>query len=364
MVVFFDEFGLLAYDHDGNELWRLPLGPFDNLYGMGASPILAGDVVVLACDQSSNSFVLGVDKHDGRVVWRTERPSAISGHCTPVLYHDTTGRDHVLLPGSFLLDAYDARTGERLWWVRGLPSEMKSVPFLDGDTLWTHGFASPMNNRGNQVFLPAFDEALETLDADGDARISSSEIPETDVQRLFVFFDLDGNGTLDGDEWSKTRAALEATNSAMAIRVGGRGDVTDSHVLWTSYRDIPQLPSPLVYEGHYYMLGDQGGLLTLLDPATGERLDKGRLENALDAYYASPVAADGKVYIVSETGILTVLDATRPLESLYRSEFGENCYATPALEGGRVYLRTMGHLYAFRIGRNAVTIREPLTKLG
>src|SRR5262245_51945587 len=72
VVVFFDEFGLLAYDHDGKERWRLPLGPFDNVYGLGASPILVGDVVVLACDQSTHSFVVGVSKRDGKELWRAE----------------------------------------------------------------------------------------------------------------------------------------------------------------------------------------------------------------------------------------------------------------------------------------------------
>ena len=347
VVVFFDEFGLLAYDHDGEERWRLPLGPFDNVYGMGASPILVGDVVVQACDQATDSFVLGVSKADGRVLWRQARPDATSGHCTPVVHATPAGRREVVLPGSLLLDAYDAETGERVWWVRGLPSEMKSVPVLLGDTLWTHGFASPLNNKGQQVFLPAFERALEEHDANDDGRIDAEEIPHPEVQRLFVFFDPDGDGSLDGAEWKSLRANLEAVNSAMAIRLGGRGDLTETNVLWRAYRDIPQLPSPLVYASTYYMLGDQGGLLTLLDPDTGERIEKGRLANGIDAYYASPVAADGKVYLLSEAGLLNVLDVERRFEPLHTADFGERCYATPALEGGRIWLRTEGHLYCF-----------------
>ncbi|MFT5050747.1 MAG: outer membrane protein assembly factor BamB [Chlamydiales bacterium] len=347
VVVFFDEYGLLAYDHDGNERWRMPLGPFDNIYAMGASPILVDDVVVLACDQSTDSFVIGVSKYDGETVWREPRPSATSGHCTPVVYRTPQGKDQVILPGSYLLDAYDPLTGERLWWVRGLPSEMKSVPVLAGDTLWTHGFASPVNNKGQQVFLPPFDEALAQMDADGDQLIVAGEIPDPQVARLFPFFDLNADGSLDASEWAGTRAALEAVNSAMAIRMGGVGDVTDTHVLWTSYRDISQLPSPLVYRGKYYMLADQGGLLTLLDPDTGERIEKGRLAHAIDAYYTSPVAADGKVYLVGESGILTVLDADGRFEPLCTVDFEEPCYATPALEDGQVWLRTEGHLFCF-----------------
>ena len=207
VVVFFDEYGLLAYDHEGGERWRLPLGPFDNVYGMAASPILVGDVVVLACDQSTGSFVVGVDKYSGDERWRTSRPRAVSGHCTPVVYRTAAGRDQVLLPGSYLLDAYDAQTGERVWWVRGLPGEMKSVPVLLGETLWTHGFASPLNNQGNQIEFPPFEQSLQTMDADGDGRIAAEEIPNKSVQSLFVFFDLDGDKLLDEAEWEGTRAS-------------------------------------------------------------------------------------------------------------------------------------------------------------
>ena len=85
VVVFFADFGLVAYDHAGRELWRAPLGPFDNVYGMGASPILAEGLVLIACDQSRGSFVAAFDAKTGRERWRTPRPEALSGHATPVV---------------------------------------------------------------------------------------------------------------------------------------------------------------------------------------------------------------------------------------------------------------------------------------
>jgi len=347
VVVFFDEYGLLAYDHDGEERWRLPLGPFDNVYGMAASPILVGDVVVLPCDQSTSSYVLGVHKYTGEELWKVARPQAVSGHCTPVVYRTPEGRDEVLLPGSYLLDAYDAKTGERLWWVRGLPGEMKSVPVLLGQTLWTHGFASPLNNKGNQIEFPPFAEAVKTMDADADGLIAAGEIPDERVQRLFVFFDLDGDKFLDQQEWEGTRASLAAVNSAMAIRVGGRGDRTRDAVLWSYYRSIPQLPSPLVYQDVYYLLGDQGGLITSLVAGTGETIERSRLEDAVDAYYAAPVAGGGHVYLLSEAGILSVLEAGGDLKPVHTVDFEDACYATPALEDGRIWLRSESRLYCF-----------------
>src|SRR5262245_37560544 len=160
VIVFFDEFGLLAYDHDGTERWRVALGPFDNAYGLGASPILVGDAVVLAVDQSTNSFVLALSKRDGKELWRAAGPRAVSGHCTPVVRRCADGHDELILPGSLLLDAYDMRTGERAWWVSGIPAEMKSVPVLLGDTLWLQGYNAPVNEHGSQIELPPFPEAL------------------------------------------------------------------------------------------------------------------------------------------------------------------------------------------------------------
>ena len=112
-------------------------------------------------------------------------------------------------------------------------------------------------------------------------------------------------------------------------------------------RPVPQLPSPLVYEDVLYMLNDSGGLLVTFRPATGEVIEKGRLEDAVDTYYASPVAGDGKVYLVSEHGTVVVLPSGGGLEPLSVTDLGENVYATPALAEGRVYLRTVDALYCF-----------------
>jgi outer membrane protein assembly factor BamB len=347
VVVFFDEFGLVAYEHDGRERWRLELGPFDNVYGLGASPILVGDVVVLACDQSTGSFVLGVGARDGKERWRTPRPNAVSGACTPVVWTAADGKAEVLLPGSYLLDAYDAASGARRWWVDGLPGEMKSVPVVVGERVYLHGYSSPLNELGNQVLLPAFAEALSTLDASGDGRIAADELTEERVRNYFPFFDLVPDGTLDAVEWEGLRVQLASLNSAQCIRLGGTGDMSATNVLWRQHRGAPQLPSPLVYGGVYWMLADQGGLLTQLDLDTGAPLGKERLEHGVDAYYAAPVAADGKVYLLSQSGALSVVAAEKGLTPLHAAQFGEPCYATPALEDGRIYLRTASRLYCF-----------------
>ena len=345
VVVFFDEYGMLAYDHDGKERWRMPLGPFFNIYGMGASPILIGDTVVLPCDDGKHSYVIGVDKHSGAVRYQVDRPNAVSGHCTPVVYQPPKGNTQFLLPGSFLLDAYDAVTGERVWWIRGLPSEMKSVPVLLGDTLWIHGFGSPQNNKGRQIELPEFADALKELDKDTDHLLSKAELTDERISRYYEFLDLDQNGTLNEDEWRLCRASFASVNSAMAVRVGGEGDMTDKSVLWQYYRSIPQLPSPLIYDDVYYLLADQGGMVVTISADKGELIEKARVGAAGDAYFTSPVCGDGKIYLLSEAGRLTVLAAGKELKPIHTAEFQEPCFATPALCDNRIWLRTHGHLY-------------------
>jgi len=100
VYVFFADFGLISYDMSGRERWRLPLGPFNNLYGMGASPVLVADLVVLPCDQNTDSFIVAVGQRDGRVRWRTPRPEAHSGHSTPILYTPAGGATQIIVPGS------------------------------------------------------------------------------------------------------------------------------------------------------------------------------------------------------------------------------------------------------------------------
>ena len=122
---------------------------------------------------------------------------------------------------------------------------------------------------------------------------------------------------------------------------------TAKSVLWRYYRSIPQLPSPLVTEGVYYLAADQGGLVTTISADKGELIEKGRVGEAGDAYFASPVAGDGKIYLLSEAGILSVLAAGKGLEPIHVADFGAPCYATPALVDGSVWVRTHEHVYRF-----------------
>jgi len=343
IYVFFAEYGVLAYDHQGRERWRVPLGPFNNIYGMGASPIVVDDLVVLVCDQSTGSFIVALSARDGRLRWKTARPEAHSGHSTPIIYQPRSGGTEILVPGSFLLTAYAAKTGEKAWWVRGLSFEMKSTPVVNGDTLFINGFGSPENQPGSQRAIPTYDEAVAAHDGNRDARLLHIELPR---EHSRAWIDLDSDGRVTREEWDYYRAAMASENGMLAIRLGGRGDVTSTNVLWKYHKSVPQLPSPLVYKDVLYMVND-GGIVTTLRPATGETIAQSRIKGVQDRFYASPLAGDDKVFLTSEKGKIAVLPTDGTLEPVAVNDLQDDIYATPAISGGRIYVRTRAMLYCF-----------------
>jgi outer membrane protein assembly factor BamB len=350
VYVFFPDYGLLAYDGSGKQRWTIPLGPFNNIYGMGASPIVVGDLVVLVCDQSLGSYIMAVDKHTGRLRWKMDRPEAKSGHSTPVLWRGPDKREQILVPGSFLLTAYDAATGRKVWWAGGLSFEMKSTPVIGGDTIYVNGYGAPVNDPGNKVTVPAADEVWKTADADGDGLLSKSEFPKFTSAFWFDVADLDANRTLTRDEWAYYRAALDSENGMLAIRLGGTGDMSDTAIRWKYQRSVPQLPSPLLYRGVLYMVNDNG-IVTSLDPETGRVVKQGRLTGALGPHFASPVAADGHIFFTTEAGAIVVVNPGGDITPYVVNELGEDTYATPAIADGRLYVRTTSALYAFGAAR-------------
>jgi outer membrane protein assembly factor BamB len=342
----------VPYDADGHERWRVPLGPFTNVYGMGASPIVEDGLVILACDQQQGSFLLALDASSGAVRWRTPRPEAKSGHSSPVLWTAPDGSRQVLMAGSFMLSAYDLETGDRRWWVGGLPFEMKATPVLDGDTLFVQGYASPLNEVGQQLVVDSWADTVEEHDRDGDGLISRDEFPHDRARGYILYVDLDGDAAMNQDDWRYYRAAMASLNGMLAMRLGGAGEMTAQSVLWRYDRTVPQLPSPLLYQGLLYMIND-GGIVTSFQPDTGEVVERQRLRGAVDDYNASPVAADGKIYFVGASGKVAVIDtdaddtAGGSVDRLTVNDLGSPSYATPAIGEGRIYIRTAEALWAF-----------------
>jgi outer membrane protein assembly factor BamB len=347
VYVFFADFGLLAYGPDGGELWRLPLGPFNNPFGHGSSPILVGDLMLMVCDQDTDSFMIAVEKATGRIRWNTPRPHAQRGYATPVLYRPPGGEPQVLVVGSYQLNAYDVATGKSIWWFGGLPWQIKPTPVLTDDAVYLVTRAGE-SDPGLQEVIPPFQEALAKLDGDNDGRLSKSEITdERAVARFDEYLDLDDNGFLEERDWAQFRLRRMGMNALWAYKLGGEGDVTESNFLWKNPKSLPNVPSPLFYRGVLYTL-KEGGILTSFDPKTGEIQKQARLTGALGAYYSSPVAADGKIYAVSEEGHVAVIRAGAQWELITVNPLDDGAKATPAIVDGKLYIRTYSALYCFQ----------------
>ena len=352
VYIFFQEFGLISYDRAGKERWKLPLGPFSMFYGFGASPILVDDKIVLPVDQDNPiSYLIAVDKNSGKVSWKVDRPGVISGYSTPIVYQPKQGAKQIIVPESFQLSAYSIADGKRFWWVRGLACEMKSIASHDAEYLYINGWGFPQNQQGQQIKTISFDEALPIYDKNGDRQIAKTEISGTEkidrmLSNAFEAFDMDRDEKLNARDWEVFRAMMASENGLLSIKMGGEGDQTATAVRWHYYKPVPQVPSTLLYKGVLYMINDSGILLTF-DPANGNIIKQGRLMGAIDKYFASPVAADDKVFVIGQGGQVSVLKAAGEWEVLKINEMDDEVYATPAIADGRIYIRTRSALYSF-----------------
>jgi len=352
VYAFFQEFGMVSYDAAGKERWRLPLGPFNMFYGFGASPILVDDKVILPVDQDNpSSYLIAVDKSTGTVRWKVDRPVVISGYSTPIVYQPKQGPKQIIVPESFQLSAYSVEDGKRVWWVRGLACEMKSIASHDDEYLYINGWGFPQNQPGKQVKTVSFEEGLARYDKNNDhliakSEISGSEIMDKMLSEAFEAFDLDRDQKLNDKDWEVFRAMMASENGLLAIKLGGQGDQTATAIRWRYQKPVPQVPSTLLYKGVLYMINDSGILISF-DPATGTVIKQGRLQGAIDKYFASPVAADDKVFLIGEGGAVSVLKAAGDWQILAVNELDDECFATPAIADGRIYIRTRSALYAF-----------------
>ncbi len=353
VYAFFQDFGLIAFDAKGKEKWRMPMAEFNMFYGFGASPILVDDKLILPVDQDLSAYLLAIDKNSGKVKWKVTRPEVISGYSTPTIYQPKTGPKQILVPESFQLSSYSVADGKRLWWVRGLACEMKSVASYDDEYLYINGWGFPLNQPGRQIATVPFEDGLKRYDKNSDGVIAREEISgDGPMDKVlapsygFDAFDLNRDGKLEAKDWGVFRAMMASENGLLSIKLGGSGDMTDKAIRWRYQKPVPQVPSTLLYQGALFMVNDSGILISF-DPATGNVIKQGRLKGAIDKYFASPIAADGKVWLVSQDGTVSVVKAQGEWEVVAVNSLGDECFATPAAADGKLYIRTQSMLYCF-----------------
>jgi outer membrane protein assembly factor BamB len=274
LYTFFGTGDVFCFDMEGGLVWHRSLaaeyGAFENRFAASSSPLVHDGALILQCDHYGASYVLAIDVRTGANRWKADRPECWLSWSSPQVVSAGDAAE-LIVCGSEKLDAYDPRTGSKLWTLRGLARECIPTPLVG------HG----------------------------------------------LLFAVSGpNGT------------------SFAIRPGGRGDVTESHVVWKTERGTPFVPSGILVGDRYYLVDDKG-IATCLDAHSGKQLWRRRFGGA---FTASPVSADGRIFFTNESGTTLVVDAASDDREVARNEIGEPVYASPAISQGRLFLRTDKHL--------------------
>jgi outer membrane protein assembly factor BamB len=344
---FFRHFGVVCYDEKGDEVWRHKLAPFRVPHGMSSSPVIAGDKVIMQCDQDQESFIVALNRQTGEEAWKATRPRMTHSYSTPVVHKPVKGPAEVIVSGSFQVSAYDVETGTRSWWVDGMAWQAMTLPVIDNGVVFVHSHVGAMSEYGAPKMSGPFERQLEMRDKDGDGKISLEEWPGEAMKQLMFIYDLDGDNMLGPRDWEYAVRRDRETGGLFAIELGGQGNVSETRTKWSykNRRGLPGIPSPLVYDGVLYLLKD-GSLLTSMDPASGDVIKQERVGRS-EGYYASPIAADGRILTAGESGLVTVVKAGREWEVVSSIDIEEDIWSTPALGGNRVVVRTTESLQCF-----------------
>lgn len=310
VFVLFGLFGLIALDVNGDEQWRQTVEAADE--ETTASPILIQDKLIVVYDKTHGSFIEARDKNSGKSIWRSERAKFLLGRATPFHWIHAKGEE-LIVAGSLRLTSYEIATGQENWQLSGTSMYADSSPTAGENLLF---FAS----SSSATAVPAKNSAQAGLGS---------------------------SSGLDGDLASILEVpAPKPEKGIFAIHSCGRGDITTSHLAWKNARGLPGYSSPLFYNGRLFAI-KSGGLLSAFKNDGSPVYQEERI-NAPGDYYASPVAAADRVYLASENGIVTVVDASKETPVvLAQNKIGEKIMATPALVESMILIRTETELYAF-----------------
>ena len=349
VVTYFGSCGLFAYDTSGKELWKiqLPTAKIAADFGTGVSPILVNGLVVLLRDEMNEPKLMAIDAATGKPVWETKRQS-LTSYCTPTVW-DTEGGKQIVCGGYGRMVSYDLKTGKEKWSVAGMPSATCPTPVVGDGMLYFSGW-SPGDSEDSEFKFPLYDDLLTAGDVNKDGQVSREESEKTFLNGFFDNNDTDKDGQITRSEWDAMIKYMSAgKNSVFAVKAGGVGDITKTHVVWRKTKGMPYVPSAILVGGQYFMVKD-GGLCTSYDAKTGKEIYVQKRAVANGRYYASPVSANGNIYVVSlDEGAFTVLKAgtDSPEVVAENPKLDEKTSATPAIVGDTIYVRTQNHLWAF-----------------
>jgi outer membrane protein assembly factor BamB len=282
-----------AFDMDGKSVWTKDLqkdyGPFGHNWGYGSSPLLHDGNLIIevlhGMKTDDPSYLVSLDAATGEELWRQERPTDAEAESpdayTTPVLLEHEGHTQIVISGGDYVTGHDFKTGKEIWRAAGL---------------------NPLKRRNYRV------------------------VPTPII--------------VDGIIYAPTRK-----KPLLALRVGGTGDITESHLLWKYEGSAaPDVPSP-VSDGKFLYLVDDRGLVTCLDAKTGA-LIWGPESTTEGIVSASPILAEGKLYIVNETGVTSIVSVEPEFKLLATNELdGSYTLASPAVSGSQIFIRTSTHLY-------------------
>jgi outer membrane protein assembly factor BamB len=359
---YFSSLGMIAVDaKSGKDVWQLELPEpyFVFKWGPAMSPVLYKDKLLFCQDDDLFPAFYALDKRTGKVVWKDDRSDMAVNYSHPVICPTPAG-DEIVLAGTGLLIGYDPKTGKRLWQAGVLLRNIKTTPVVRDGIIYISLQSGGIANQ----WLASVDQA-ETGNSDGkltrdemQAFVGERKIPEAFFKKTFGRGDLNKDGQLEGEEldvaflhkdnFAGARFDREeaADEYVLAVRGGGRGDVTKSHLLWkhpTKHTD--HIVSPLVV-GKRMLLVKGGGIATCFDTQKGMPVWKARRIQATGEYFASPIYGDGKIYVAGENGFVVVLNNDgAELEILAKNDMGDAIIGTPAISDGQLIIRTRSRLF-------------------
>ncbi|TWT60777.1 outer membrane protein assembly factor BamB family protein [Rubinisphaera italica] len=353
---YFGTLGMITVDAmTGKDVWRkeLPVPYFVFKWGAGMSPVLYRDLLLFCQDDDLNPAFYAFDKRTGKLKWKDDRNDMSVNYSHPVICKTDEG-DEIVVAGTGILVGYDPTNGKRLWQAKTLLRNIKTTPVCKDGVIYISLQSGGIANQ----WLASVDRA-ETGNNDGkltreeiQAFVGNRTVPEKFFEKTFGRGDLDGDGDLEGRELdiaflhseNFAGASYDAKNPAaefiLAVRGGGRGDVTDTHVLWKhSTKHTDHIVSPIILDNRM-LLVKCGGIATCFDTGNGDKIfGPVRIGNEGD-YFASPICGDGKIYVASENGKIVVLRDSNELEVLAVNDMGDSILGTPAIADGALFVRT------------------------
>lgn len=354
VYVYFSSLGLLAFDATtGKEAWRysMPRPAFLMDWGAASSPLVHNGQVIFCQDDDLAPFIVSVDTKTGKERWKTQRKDMLAGYALPVLC-TAGGRTDLVVAGSGKLKGYDPSNGREIWTCNTLLRTIMVSPVVHDDIIY---IAVQSYGDSTRTLKHAL---LEWLDTNQDGILAREETPREFHER-FDLSDKNKDKVIGPEEidtaFQSPDNMAAGGNLIQAVRGGGSGDVTQTHVLWNRDDKTPSnLSSPLYYNGRLYLV-KSGGLSSCYDTRDGKLLwERSRIGNFGD-YYASSIAADGRVYIAGKNGFIVVLQDGPELKVLGKNDIGEDIIASPAIADGRLYVRTRENLFCIAASRGGST---------